>query len=145
MLRDILTGAQQTVLELLSRTAEVRSLYLAGGTAFALHLGHRRSRAFDFFRPKEFVPQDLVSARPLVTPGGEPPELTESQLLRCGPASQPSLPRGDYPLIRPLHESPWGLSLGDSEDIAAMRLAAIASRGPRKDFIGLCVYALPAY
>ena len=62
MLHDILTQAQQTLLELLSRIPDVRTYYLAGGTALALHLGHRRSRDFDFFRAKEFVPQDLLSA-----------------------------------------------------------------------------------
>ena len=57
MFRGILTEAQQTVLELLSRVGEVRTFYLAGGTALALHLGHRRSRDFGFFRGKEFLPQ----------------------------------------------------------------------------------------
>ena len=43
MFRDILTESQQALLELLSRIVEVRTFYLAGGTALALHLGHRRS------------------------------------------------------------------------------------------------------
>jgi nucleotidyltransferase AbiEii toxin of type IV toxin-antitoxin system len=47
--QGILVEAQQTVLELLSRLGEVRTFYLAGGTALALHLGHRRSSDFDFF------------------------------------------------------------------------------------------------
>ena len=59
--RQILTEAQQTVLELLSRIAEIRTFYLAGGTALALHLGHRRSEDFDFFRAQELVPQDLLT------------------------------------------------------------------------------------
>lgn len=37
MFRDILTGAQQALLELLSGIDEVRTFYLAGGTALALH------------------------------------------------------------------------------------------------------------
>lgn len=61
MFREILTRAQQTVLDLLSRIGEVRTFYLAGGTALALHLGHRRSGDFDFFRAKDFLPQDLLS------------------------------------------------------------------------------------
>ena len=56
MFRDILTEAQQIVLELLSRVGEVRTFYLAGGTALALHLGHRRSGDFDFFRDRELRP-----------------------------------------------------------------------------------------
>jgi len=62
MFPEILTGPQQDALELLSRIPQVRTFYLAGGTALALHLGHRRSRDFDFFQAQDFVPQDLVSA-----------------------------------------------------------------------------------
>jgi len=137
--RGILTEAQQTVLELLSRVGEARSFYLAGGTALALHLGHRRSRDFDFFRGKDFLPQDLLSSlretgtiRVLQEASG-----TLTVMLREVPTS---FFRYDYPLLRPLHESPWGLSLADPEDIAVMKLAALAGRGSRKDFVDLYVY-----
>jgi len=63
MFREILTGAQQTLLELLSRIPEIQTFYLAGGTGLALHLGHRRSRDFDFFRSKEFRPPPRVAGR----------------------------------------------------------------------------------
>jgi len=49
MFRAILPPAQQAVLERLSGLDEVRSFYLAGGTALALQLGHRRSVDLDFF------------------------------------------------------------------------------------------------
>ncbi len=118
MFREILTESQQTLLELLSRIAEVRTFYLAGGTALALYLGHRRSKDFDFFRSKEFNPQDLLSMLR---------ETAEPEVL--------------YPLLRPLHESPWGLLLADPEDIAAMKVAALAGRGSRKDFVDLYFHA----
>ena len=134
MFRDILAEAQQIVLELLSRVGEVRTFYLAGGTALALHLGHRRSGDFDFFRGKDFLPQDLLSSlretgmvRVLQEATG-----TLTVMLREVPTS---FFRYDYPLLRPLHESPWSLSLADPEDIAAMKLAALAGRGSRKDFV----------
>jgi hypothetical protein len=41
----------------------------------------------------------------------------------------------DYPLLLPLHHSPWGIPLADPADIAAMKLWAIAGRGSRKDFV----------
>jgi len=47
----------------------------------------------------------------------------------------------DYPLLRPLRESPWALPIADPDDIAAMKLAAVAGRGARKDFVDLYVYA----
>ena len=35
--------------------------YLAGGTALALHLGHRTSVDFDFYTPKSFNPDDVIA------------------------------------------------------------------------------------
>jgi hypothetical protein len=138
--REILTYSQQTLLGLLSRIAEIRTFYLAGGTALALHLGHRRSRDFDFFRVKEFTPQDLLS---VLRETGELEVLLEAAgtltvALRGVPTS---FFRYDYPLLRPLHESPWSLPLADPEDIAAMKLAALAGRGSRKDFVDLYFHA----
>lgn len=47
----------------------------------------------------------------------------------------------EYPLLRPLHESPWGIAVAHPDDIAAMKLSAVAGRGPRKDFVDLYAYA----
>ena len=140
MFREVLTEPQQTLLELLSRSAEVRTFYLAGGTALALQLGHRRSKDFDFFRAKEFAPQDLLSALRDI---GELKVLLEAAgTLTVELGGIPtSFFRYDYPLLRPLHESPWGPLLADPEDIAAMKLAAVAGRSSRKDFIDLYFHA----
>ena len=140
MFREILTGAQQSLLELLTRIGEVRTFYLAGGTALALHLGHRRSRDFDFFRDRDFLPQDLLSR---LRDAGEPTVLQEaagtlSVLLGGVPTS---FFHYDYPLLRPLVDSPWGVLLADVDDIAAMKISALAGRGSRKDFVDLYVYA----
>jgi hypothetical protein len=137
--REILTDAQQAVLELLNRIPEVQSFYLAGGTALALHLGHRRSRDFDFFRPEEFKPQDLVTR---IREVGEIELLQETAgtltvALRGIPTS---FFQYGYPLLRPLHETPWTIGLAHVDDIAAMKLAAIAGRGSRKDFVDLYFY-----
>jgi predicted nucleotidyltransferase component of viral defense system len=138
--RHILTEAQQTVLELLSRIAEVRTFYLGGGTALALYLGHRRSEDFDFFRAQELVPQDLLS---VLRDAGDLAVLQEAAgtltVRLRGVAT--SFFRYDYPLLQPLRESPWGLRVADPDDIAAMKLAAVAGRGSRKDFVDLYVYA----
>ncbi len=140
MFREILTGSQPALLELLSRAPEVRSFYLAGGTALALFLGHRRSRDFDFFRAKEIVPQDLLT---IMRSTGEVEVLQEADgtltvRLRGVPTSFFHYP---YPLLRPLRESPWGIALADPDDIAAMKLSALAGRGSRKDFVDLYFYA----
>ena len=140
MFPSVLTEAQQTVLELLSRIPEIRTFYLAGGTGLALCLGHRRSEDFDFFRADEVIPQDLLTVLrhtgELVVLGEAAGTLTVR--LR-GVAT--SFFRYDYPLLRPLRESPWRVPIADPDDIAAMKLAAVAGRGSRKDFVDLYVYA----
>jgi len=45
----VLTAAQQRLLKGLGPAAEELGFYLAGGTAVALRLGHRRSEDFDWF------------------------------------------------------------------------------------------------
>ena len=47
-------------LKLVSKIDIVKKSYLAGGTALALHLGHRISVDLDFFTPVEFDEQVLT-------------------------------------------------------------------------------------
>jgi hypothetical protein len=46
---EILTAGQRKALRLLGPSSTAEGFYLAGGTAIALHLGHRRSVDFDWF------------------------------------------------------------------------------------------------
>lgn len=48
MHEEILNAAQQSLLPLMSQFR--REYYLVGGTAIALHIGHRRSVDFDMFK-----------------------------------------------------------------------------------------------
>src|SRR5262245_46333205 len=105
MFPAILTEAQQSALGLLSRLSEVRRFYLAGGTALALHLGHRRSRDFDFFARREFAPQDLLSH---LRTAGEVQVLQEARgtlTVTIGEIPTSFFPY-DYPLLRPPHDPP---------------------------------------
>ena len=49
MHEEILNAAQQKLLPLMAQFR--REYYLVGGTAIALHIGHRRSVDFDMFKP----------------------------------------------------------------------------------------------
>lgn len=49
MHEEILNAGQQTLLPLMAQFR--REYYLVGGTAIALHIGHRRSVDFDMFKP----------------------------------------------------------------------------------------------
>jgi hypothetical protein len=52
MHKEILTGSQSKLLPLVKQFA--KDFYLVGGTAIALHLGHRQSIDFDLFQYKTF-------------------------------------------------------------------------------------------
>lgn len=49
MFQEVISRDRQSLLELLGRQDILKNFYLAGGTAAALHLGHRLSEDFDFF------------------------------------------------------------------------------------------------
>ncbi len=133
---EILNADQQSALAILSQVAAVRSFYLAGGTALALHLGHRDSVDFDFFRSTGFAPQELVEHLPPSPP---------VQMLQAERDTLTVLFRGvktsffGYPhdLIRPTIPGPCDIAVASVADIAPMKLAAIAGRGSRKDFVDL--------
>ena len=57
MRKDVLTSNQIELLPLIAEFS--RDYYLAGGTAIALHLGHRRSIDFDLFTPVEIKRQTV--------------------------------------------------------------------------------------
>lgn len=108
---------------------------LAGGTALALYMGHRKSIDLDLFTPEPFDAAEL----------GE--YLTENYGF-IGTFSRKNTLKGTidgividcithaYPLVDPVNVSPEGIRLYSMRDIAAMKLSAIADNGSRlKDFI----------
>lgn len=136
MFTAILSAGQQALLERLRTVEAVRTFYLAGGTALALQVGHRRSVDLDFFRPQPFEPGELLrqlqALGPVVARRAEVGTLTVDL---AGVAT--SFFAYSAPLLRPLVASPWSLTLAAPADIAAMKVSAIAGRGSRKDFVDL--------
>jgi hypothetical protein len=129
---EILSTAQQSALAVLSQRPELHDFYLAGGTALALQLGHRTSVDFDFFREESFNPQWLLEQLPA------PPRVAVLQEARDTLTVEfrgvkTSFFAYRHKLIRPVEEC----RLASIPDIAAMKLAAIAGRGSRKDFVDL--------
>ncbi len=120
----------------LSKTDLLKKFYLAGGTALAIHFGHRLSIDLDFFSGEPFSAEELVSG---LERGGV--KLTEIELA---PETLHALIRQTkvsflhypYPLLEDL-VSFEGIALASPLDIALMEIVAIASRGSRKDFIDL--------
>ena len=135
---EVLSAAQHRVLARLGRAASQRGFYLAGGTALALRLGHRRSIDFDWFcnSPLDDV---LRLARTLQDAAPLKVERTERGTLHASVFKvRVSFMEYRYPLLRPT--TAWaaqGVRLASLEDIACMKLSAVAQRGSRKDFVDL--------
>jgi len=139
---EILTARQRKALRLLGPRTVERDLYLAGGTAIALHLGHRRSVDFDWFLADR-IPDPLQLAGELREEGVpfETGQISKGTLYGAVYGVRVSFLEFRYPLLDPL--VPWsdyGCHLAGLRDLACMKLSAIAQRGSRKDFVDL--YAL---
>jgi len=139
---EVMPPAQQGLLRRLGPLAARRGFYLGGGTAVAIHLGHRRSVDLDWFTGEPLTePLRLAAA---LREAGVPVavEAVEAGTLH-GEADgvRLSFLEYRYPLVHPPVEwAPFGCSLASLEDLACMKLSAVAGRGARKDFLDL--YAL---
>lgn len=126
--------------ELLETLAQVESpalggWTLAGGTGLALHLGHRVSEDFDFFRNDRLDASGLPAV--FQNQGSyetlQEAEHTLTVICRGTKLSFFSIPD---PFI--YETTPYRFfRLADVRDIALMKLIAISGRGSRKDFVDL--------
>lgn len=133
---------QWNALRLLSPIALREGFYLAGGTALALRLGHRRSIDLDWFTEAPIPdPEALASS---ISSAGIALEVCDT-----GPGTLHarldtvalSFLSYRYPLIRPLFSfTEIPCTAASLEDIACMKLAAVTQRTTRKDFVD--VFAL---
>lgn len=125
----------EPLIELLRHLMQVdrlKSFYLVGGTALALRYGHRVSVDLDLFTHESFDSQQL--AKLLV----DEFDLTESvveknTVLGLIHGIKTDFIAHRYALVNGIEEID-GLRLLSVEDIAAMKLNAIANRGSKKDF-----------
>jgi hypothetical protein len=138
--REALGRSQRSLLPRLAPLARQQGFYLAGGTALALQLGHRRSVDFDWFR-EDPIGDPLRLAADLRAAGlrFETDRVEKGTLHGRASGVRVSFLEYGYPLLKPLREVE-GLRLAALEDIAAMKLAAVAQRGSKKDFVD--VFAL---
>jgi hypothetical protein len=139
---DILTAVQKKALRRLGPFAIREGFYLGGGTAVALQLGHRRSVHFDWFTSEHLA---------------DPLRLAASLAQEKIPFATGQIERGTlygslyrvrvsffdyaYPMLKPaLSWKDYSCPLASLADLSCMKLAAIAQRGARKDFVD--IYAL---
>lgn len=122
-------------LKLVSNISIVKKSYLAGGTALALHLGHRISVDLDFFTPQIFDEKTL-SAELHQLSGYKEEGMAWRTVWGKVANTKFSLFYYQYPLIK--ETIPFeGIQILSKEDIAAMKIHALEDRGAKRDFIDL--------
>lgn len=140
---EILTPKQKEVLQELGPWAsEQRGFRLAGGTALAIYFGHRRSEDFDWFT-EESIEDAHQLARDIEDHGFEwsTEQVSRGTLHGHIQGIRVTFLEFRYPLLRePMRWEDFQTALLSVDDIACMKLSAIAQRGARKDFVDL--YAL---
>jgi hypothetical protein len=139
---DVLSRRQHVALRRLGPVMSAMDFSLAGGTALALYLGHRRSIDCDWFTGKR-MPEVLRLAQ-MVREHGIP--LTVQQIDR-GTLHASVLGvrmaffEYRYPNLKaPVALKTHGCLLASLDDIACMKLSAVAQLGTKKDFVD--VFAL---
>jgi Nucleotidyl transferase AbiEii toxin, Type IV TA system len=136
---DILPNAQR---QLWSELAEIPPEFtLYGGTAVALHLGHRQSIDFDFFGTDHFSPLDLLSSLQLLK-GSEviqsAPNTLTAVVHRDGPVKLSffGVPR-IKPVFEPVIAEDIGLKIASLLDLAGTKAAVVQQRAEAKDYIDI--------
>lgn len=134
----ILPEAQRELWPLLAPAAGL-SYVLYGGTAVALHLGHRISVDFDFFRSGPLDKVELLAAFPFLA-GAETIQETENTLV-----VRVTMPSGSVKVSffggltigrvgEPLQTSDATLLVASREDLMGTKLKAILDRAEAKDY-----------
>ncbi len=139
---QVLTAGQKRVLQQLGPIVSQKRFYLAGGTALAIQLGHRRSTDLDWFTPQPMG--DVMPLASLIKERGIPfriHQVEKGTLHGTAWGVRISFFEYRYPLLqKKIAGGEFGCRLASLPDIAAMKLSAIAQRGSKKDFLDL--YAL---
>lgn len=135
---DVLYAAQRELLPRLVAALADTGYYLAGGTALALQLGHRTSVDFDWFIETLGEPETLFTRLRKYQIDFTVRSIDIETVYVNMQGVQVSFIGYAYPLLQPvLVWSEISLRMASLDDIACMKLSAIASRGARKDFLDL--------
>jgi hypothetical protein len=135
---EILPEAQKQILPQLA-PARALEFVLYGGTAVALHLGHRRSLDFDFFRFELLAKDDVEKSFEFMRDAAVVQEaentLVVNARMPAGPV-QVSFFGGMKigRLNEPVQTRGHGILLASLEDLLATKLKAILDRAETKDY-----------
>lgn len=134
---EVLPGKTQTVLALIGEKKVLpKNTYLAGGTACALHLGHRISFDLDYYTPEEFNIELQLKKLDDLNHNFNKSFSEDLTILGEFPEIKFSLFYYSYPLIDEGIQYSNNTIVG-LKDIAAMKINAISDRGAKRDFVDL--------
>lgn len=136
MFEEVLPRDAKKALAVLGESGLLKEAYLAGGTALALHIGHRISVDLDFFSSSHFDEQLLAKQLSSLPVNFNLEKMAWRTILGFLNKTRFSLFFYDYDwLARP--KEYLGIKIAGIEDIASMKLLAISDRGTKRDFIDL--------
>ena len=132
---DILPAEQKKLFDVFSHQKWLNSFYLVGGTALALHIGHRRSIDFDFFSENDINNRIIIEK---LSQTGNFELFSQSENTVDGSINnvKVSFITYKYPILNSFINFK-NIFIADILDIALMKLQAIAARGCKKDFIDI--------
>lgn len=135
---DILPRPQRALWdELVAVPAE---FILYGGTAIALHLGHRQSVDFDFFGSQPFEPRSLTTQPFLAgaTITQQAPNTLTFIIDRDGPVKLSFFGVPNIPQLQPPHRCAGnGLRVASLLDLAGTKASEVQQRAEAKDYIDI--------
>lgn len=105
--------------------------YLAGGTALAIQLGHRKSEDIDLFSQKPFNVEQFSHL--LLTLNGVILAEDDGTIHALIEGVKVSLLYYPYKLLLPFNMFA-GLNVASIEDVACMKIVALSQRAEKKDF-----------
>jgi hypothetical protein len=130
---NTITAETLELLKKLQAVPAFSKLRLVGGTALALQIGHRNSIDIDLFGKLSI---DEIALNETLSNIGKLIQLKKSKNINIYSLNNIKLDIVNYPyqwIGQPIKTDT--LLLAGLKDIAAMKLAAITSRGTKKDFI----------
>ena len=137
--REVISPEVTETARQLAGIEPLRNFYLAGETALALHLGHRRSVDLVFFSAQTFNEERLIAALQNLPQLSVISKSSQTVYLHVT-STKVSCMEYSYPMLFPFEQFE-GLAVADVRDIACMKISALASRGVRRDFVDLYVTA----
>ena len=134
MYEKVINAKTKRVLESLDKIEVIKNFYLAGGTALALQLGHRKSIDLDLFSRKDFSIKEL---KIILSQMGRLKIYSEEERTLNANLNgvKISFLGYKYKMLFPLVKYGKDLKLASIQDIACMKIDAISNRGSKKDFI----------